>query len=242
MRQIASSSKHIACRAARVVGLLHPQISFLARSFFARSFLPLALAALLLALHAGAARAYEAFSIEAASKNGAVELHVQARISARHAAIWSTLTDYDRLPQFVPCIRSSRVLERRGNIAVVEQKGRAEVLFFSYAVEVTVESLEGPPDTLGVRVLKGNLKQLEGAYRLSRVEGSDNEYLLSWSGVIEPDFSVPAFITVPLMRASFREQFLAMVAEIERRELAMQGTGTQSAAGSKAPGGTAGGS
>jgi ribosome-associated toxin RatA of RatAB toxin-antitoxin module len=226
MRQIVSSSKHIACRAARVAGLLHPPPrSFLLVRFclvrFCLVHCLLVLPPLLLTLHALPARAYEAFSIEAASKNGAVELHVQARVQARHAAIWSTLTDYDRLSQFVPCIRSSRVLERRGNIAVVEQKGRAQVLFFSYAVEVTVESLEGPPDTLGVRVLKGNLKQLEGAYRLTRVEGSPGEYILSWSGVIEPDFSVPAFITVPLMRASFRDQFLAMVKEIERREAAL---------------------
>lgn len=56
---------------------------------------------------------------------------------------------------------------------------------------------------------------------MTRVEGSPGEYILSWSGVIEPDFSVPAFITVPLMRASFRDQFLAMVKEIERREAAL---------------------
>lgn len=196
----------------------------------------------LLALVALPAQAYEDFSIEATSRDGAVVLNVQARISARHAAIWNTLTDYDGLPRFVPCITTSRVIERRGAVSVVEQKGSAQVLFFSYPVEVTVETRESAPDTLSVRVLKGNLRQLEGAYRLTRVPGKEDEYVLSWRGLIEPDFSVPAFITVPLMRASFREQFLAMVAEIERRELAMQGTGTQSAAGSKAPGGTAGGS
>lgn len=164
------------------------------------------------------ARAVEDFSIHASHQGDAVALHVQARVHARAAVIWGTLTDYDHLPQFVPGLTSSRVLERRGASAVVEQKGAARVLFFSYPIEVTVESLENPPDRLGVRVLKGNLKQLEGGYRLQPVAGSEGEFVLSWRGVIEPDFSLPAFLTVPLLRSTFQEQFLAMVKEIERRE------------------------
>jgi ribosome-associated toxin RatA of RatAB toxin-antitoxin module len=175
-------------------------------------------------LAAPAAQAYEGFSIEAAPQNGAVALQVEARVRARHSAIWSALTDYERLPQFVPCIRESRVLERRGNAAVVEQKGRTKVAFFSFDVDVTVESQEVSPELLSVRVLKGNLKQLDGAYRIKRVPGSEDEYLISWRGVIEPDFSVPSFITVPLMRASLRDQFLAMMTEIERRETALRHT------------------
>jgi ribosome-associated toxin RatA of RatAB toxin-antitoxin module len=175
-------------------------------------------------LVAPAAQAYEAFSIEASPQNGAVALQVEARVRARHAAIWSALTDYERLPQFVPCIRESRVVERRGNAAVVEQKGSTKVAFFSFDVDVTVESQEVSPELLSVRVLKGNLRQLEGAYRIKRVPGSEDEYLISWRGVIEPDFNVPAFITVPLMRASLRDQFLAMMTEIERRETALRRT------------------
>jgi len=167
---------------------------------------------------AGGARAAEDFSIESSHQGGAVTLHVRARIHARPAVIWGTLTDYDNLAQFVPGMKSSRVLERRGPATVVEQKGAAHVLFFSYPIEVTVESLESPPDRLLVRLLKGNLRQLDGGYHLSPVEGSEGDYLLSWRGVIEPDFNVPSLITVPLLRSTFKEQFLAMVKEIERRE------------------------
>ncbi|MDB5805377.1 MAG: hypothetical protein JWN73_2699 [Betaproteobacteria bacterium] len=167
---------------------------------------------------AASARAAEDFSIEASHQGGAVTLHVRARIHARPAVIWGTLTDYDKLAQFVPGMKSSRVLERRGLTTVVEQKGFARVLFFSYPIEVTVESLESPPDRLLVHVLKGNLRQLDGGYHLAPVEGSEGDCLLSWRGVIEPDFDVPSFITVPLLRSTFKEQFLAMVTEIERRE------------------------
>jgi ribosome-associated toxin RatA of RatAB toxin-antitoxin module len=175
-----------------------------------------------------AARAAEEFSIQASHKGGAVTVHVQARIHARATVIWGTLTDYDKLPQFVPSIKSSHVLERHGQAAVVEQKGAAQVLFFSYPIEVTVDSVESPPDRLSVRVLKGNLRQLEGGYQLTpvaatSVAGGGDEYLLAWHGVIEPDFSVPSFISVPLLRSTIKEQFLAMVKEIERREALIAG-------------------
>ena len=197
----------------------------------------LLLCLLLLCLRPAPAHAAEDFRIEASAQNGAVVLHVQARLHARMGAIWSTLTDYEKLPQFVPCIRVSRVLERRGPLAVVEQKGAAQVLFFSYPIEVTVESVEKLHESISVRVLKGNLRQLEGGYKLTRVDGREDEYILTWRGIIEPDFDVPSLISVPLMRASLKDQFLAMIAEIERREAALEAARPATAEAKTAAGG-----
>lgn len=162
--------------------------------------------------------AAEQFSIEADAEDGAVSVRIKALVRAHYPVIWGTLTDYDQLPQFIPGMKSSRTIERRGAVAVVEQKGVAEVLIFSYPIEVTVESTESPPDNIGVRVLKGNLKRLDGGYRLERVPGSEAEFMLSWRGVIEPAFSLPSLLSVPLMRSTLQRHFLAMLREIERRE------------------------
>lgn len=178
-----------------------------------------ALAALLAALAwAAPARAAQEFSIEAKADGNAVVIHARARVRAHLPVLWYTLTDYEQLPNFVPGLRSSHVLEKQGNVLVVEQKGVMEVMMFSYPIEVTVESTERMPDSIGVRVLKGNLKQLEGGYSIEKVPGQENEFLLHWRGVIEPAFAMPPFITVPLMRSSLRQQFLGMVGEIERRQ------------------------
>jgi ribosome-associated toxin RatA of RatAB toxin-antitoxin module len=167
---------------------------------------------------AAPARAAEQFSIEAEAEDGAVSIRIKALVHAHYPVIWGTLTDYDQLAQFVPGMKSSRTIERRGPVAVVEQKGVAEVLIFSYPIEVTVESTESPPDSIGVRVLKGNLKRLDGGYRLERVPGSETGHMLSWRGVIEPSFSLPSLLTVPLMRSTLQRHFQAMLREIERRE------------------------
>lgn len=113
---------------------------------------------------------------------------------------------------------TSRVIERRGNTVIVEQIGKAGFLFFTYPIEVVVESFEGPPSFLGIRLIKGSLKQLNGAYRIENTSGKNDEFVLRWSGIIESSISLPLFITVPLMRANISDQFHGIVKEIERRE------------------------
>ena len=48
----------------------------------------------------------------------------------------------------------------------MEQDGEARLLFVSFPIKVVVESAEFPPHLITVRVLKGNLKQLDGRYRI----------------------------------------------------------------------------
>ncbi len=175
---------------------------------------------------AAPAWAAQDFSIEAHAQGNAVVIHTRARIHAHLAVICTTKNDYEHLPQFVPGMKSSRVLEKHGNTSIVEQKGVMEILMFSYPIEVTVETVEHLPDSISVRVLKGNLKQLDGGYTLEQVADHENEYILHWQGVIEADFAMPNFITVPLMRSNLQRQFLGMVGEIEKREAAFANSDT----------------
>ncbi len=168
---------------------------------------------------AGVVMAGEPISVEARRQGSAVQVTTQALVRAPLEVIWQTLTDYDHLAEFVPDIVSSRVIERQGSTVTVEQAGKAHLWFFTYAIDVVVEVTEQPPHTLAVRVLRGNLKQLEGGYRLDKIEGKQgDEYLLQWSGLIEPALPVPTAVALPLMRSNIARQFEGMVREIERRE------------------------
>ena len=165
----------------------------------------------------GIAYGAEGVSIVATRHETAVAIKARATIRAPFALIWQTLTDYENLPAFIPGIKTSRVVERRGNAVIVKQSGHAGFLFFTYTIDVVVESFEHPPSSLTVRVLEGNLKQLDGGYRLEKVGDKADVFLLQWSGIIEPAISLPFFIAVPLMRSNIADQFTSMVNEIERR-------------------------
>jgi len=165
----------------------------------------------------GIAHAAEDLTVEASRKGAYVEVRARASFEAPLSLVWTTLTDYERLPEFIPGLRKSRVISRIGSTAIVEQSGEARFLMFTFPIDVTVESTERPPSSIRVRALSGNLRHLEGGYEVeSDPEGS--KIVLRWAGTIAPDISLPPLIGEVLMRMSIEDQFTGMVREIERRE------------------------
>ena len=163
----------------------------------------------------GPARSADDVSVEATRRDEALEVVCRALVDAPLELVWQTLTDYGRLAEFIPGMRQSRLVERRGAVAVVEQTGDAGFLFFRFPIEVTIESTERPPHSLEARMLKGNLKRLEGAYRLEPRAGG--RILLTWTGVIEA-LSMPPLLGELVMRSNIEDQFRGMVQEIDRRQ------------------------
>jgi ribosome-associated toxin RatA of RatAB toxin-antitoxin module len=166
-------------------------------------------------LAVSAAGAADDMSVEATRRGAAVEVVARATVRAAHEVVWSTLTDYDRLHEFIPGLRKSRLIEYRGSTAIVDQAGEARLLVLSFPIEVTLASTERPPSAIDVRLLKGNLKRLDGGYR---IEPSGDQWLLRWTGLLEPEEPLPPLIGEVLVRLSIEDQFFGMVREIERRE------------------------
>ena len=161
------------------------------------------------------ARAAEDISVESIRRDDALEVVCRATIDAPLDLVWQTLTDYDHLADFIPGMRSSQVVERRGSTVVVEQIGEVRFLFITYPIEVTLASTERPPYTLEVSVVKGNLKRLDGAYRIE--PQGPGRVLLTWNGTVEA-LLMPPLIGEMLMRSNVEDQFRGMVREIDRRE------------------------
>ncbi len=177
---------------------------------------------LLTVLGCANANAAQDLTVEAKRSGSAVAVEARVTLKAPVELIWATLTDYDHLSEFIPGMNESRMIDRRGPAAIVEQHGEAAFLVFSYGIDVVVESAEYPPDRIEIHVLSGNLRRLDGAYRL-RPGDEAGTWLLSWSGLVEPALPVPSFLTVGLMRRNVEAQFSGMVAEIEKR-LAQEAT------------------
>ena len=164
---------------------------------------------------AGPARSAEDVSVEATRRDEALEVVCRAILDAPLEVVWQTLTDYGRLAEFIPGMRRSRLIERRGAVAVVEQTGEAGFLFLRFPIEVTLASTERPPYELDVSMLKGNLKRLDGAYRITPQGGG--KLLLTWTGTVEA-LSMPPLLGELVMRSNIADQFRGMVREIDRRE------------------------
>ena len=127
------------------------------------------------------------------------------------------LTDYEKLPDFVPGLKKSRVASRNGTTVVVEQSGEARFLMFSFPIDVVLEAVEKPQSSIRVRSLSGTLRYLEGGYDVE-AEPDSGKFILRWVGTIAPDVSLPPLLGEVVMRMSIEDQFTGMVREIDRRE------------------------
>lgn len=164
---------------------------------------------------AGAAAAVEDLKVEAERRGDGVEVRARAFIAAPPALVWRVLTDYERLPAFVPGIAKSRVRERQGNHLRLEQSGEARFLVFSFPIEVHLAVTESPPDAVVSRAVGGNLKRMHGRYDLL-ADAARGGVTLLYGGLIEPDFELVPVVGVAALRSMAEDQFRAMVAEIER--------------------------
>jgi len=165
-------------------------------------------------LHVAIAAAADDLWVDVDRNGTRFAVQATATVAAPAAVVWEVLTDYDNLARFIPGLSLSAVHLRSGNRVQLEQKGEARFLVFSYPIEVVLEVLESPSNSISSRAVGGNLKRMNGRYDLKSARGG---ILLRYTGELEPDFGLPPIIGTLAVRSMVEEQFGAMVAEIERR-------------------------
>ena len=82
----------------------------------------------LLIFGTSASHAEAEVKVEAIRKGEFIEARASAAIDAPLSVIWTTLTDYDRLPEFIPGLRRSKSPSRRDGPGSVEPAGGVGVL------------------------------------------------------------------------------------------------------------------
>ena len=125
----------------------------------------LAAVALLLLLATGAANGQQ-ISVEAHREGEAVVVEARAHLKADSRLAWEVLTGYDQYARFVPDLKSSEIVARSGNTAIVEQRGVAGFFLFRFPLEVRMAVTEVPYEEVSAQAIAGNFKEMNGLYRL----------------------------------------------------------------------------
>ena len=171
---------------------------------------PGVLIAFLVALSAHAADV----SVSTRHQGGAIIVEASAEVPGRTGQAWTVLTDYERLSSFIPNMASSRVVARSKAGPVIEQKGVARFLVFSYPIEVRLVVAEFPPNRIEARGVSGSFKKFRGVYSLNVARGRTQ---LHYVCEMVPDFFVPPIVGTAILQRNVEESFGALVDEIVRR-------------------------
>lgn len=143
-----------------------------------------------------------------------IDVQASAVLKADAATAWRVLTDYDRYVEFIPDLRLSHVVARRGAIVTVEQFGDAALWFFRVPVHITFEITEIAPDRIQSRAVAGSLRALTSGYALSPAALGVR---LDYVGRVTPRSERFGRIEQAAVEQSISHQFQALADEIERQ-------------------------
>lgn len=144
----------------------------------------------------------------------AYRIAANGTVAATQALAWRILTDYDRLADYVPDLKSARVLARDGDKVIVEQVGAARFLFFSRDIRLVVLVHEQPPNKIDVSLIEGDMKVYRCSWELVPLESGGTRVL--YRAAIEPAFYVPQAIGTNLVRQDIARMMKAVLKRIER--------------------------
>lgn len=138
-------------------------------------------------------------------------------VTTSPAAVWRVLTDYNRMADYVPDLKSARVVERRGDKVILEQYGAARMLFFSRDIHLVVEVHEQAPNRLDVSLVEGDMKVYQCSWEISSVAATGGTRIV-YNASIEPKFYVPGLVGASLVRKDIARMMAAVLVRLERAE------------------------
>lgn len=148
---------------------------------------------------------------------GVRRLAVQLRTSVSVPDLWSVLTDYEALSDFIPNLSRSTLLGRQGHVVRLSQIGSQQLLGLRFSASVQLELSEHRPEgLLQFRMLKGDFRRFEGCWRLQAVPDAT---LLLYDLTVQGCLGMPVALIEQRLRHDLSENLLAVEKEALRRGL-----------------------
>lgn len=145
----------------------------------------------------------------------------QAQVLAEASAdtAWAVLNDFESLPNFLPTVVSSRVVEDQGHEKIVEQVDRRQVLMMQVDSTIRTQNIAKPEERrIDFHLIDGDLKKMNGYWQIDAITTEAAEQALI-TQVVEADAEAGLFdgIFHKIFANSLQENMLAVKAEVERR-------------------------
>lgn len=128
--------------------------------------------------------------------------------------VMAVLTDYARIPKFVPDVQHSRVLERSGATAVVEQEAVSRFMLFSKRVHLILDIREDAGSIRFRDRCGKSFTSYEGSWIISE---HDSVTVVDYRLSAKPSFEVPAFVLKRLLKRDAAQLIERIKGEIAAR-------------------------
>jgi Polyketide cyclase / dehydrase and lipid transport len=150
-----------------------------------------------------------------ASKTGEViVVDVDLAVRASQDEVWTVLTDYDHMGQFVANLESSAIISRAGNTLDVMQKGKAHYGLLSFPFESVRRIVLTPSREIHSKIVSGDMA---GSEITTRVVSDGAMTQVSVRSQFVPTRWIPPLIGPQVIASETRKQWFTLREEVLRR-------------------------
>jgi len=131
-------------------------------------------------------------------------------------AVWSVITQYEALPQFIPNLVLSRQLSGQNGKILIEQVGQQTVFNVNFSARVVLAMEEDFPNAIRFQMVEGDFKSFTGAWLLASTEAGAGT-ALTYTVDILPKLTTPIRLVECRLRMDLPVNLLAI-----RQQVALQ--------------------
>lgn len=144
------------------------------------------------------------------------EVVASGTVKASPADVWKVLTDYERMPEFVPDLEKTKVISRVGNKAIIEQSGVARFLFLKRTINLVVHVSEEPISTIVITLVTGDMKTYQCRWEMTALpDGAGTR--IAYSGTMVPKFYVPGMLGSNIIRRDIERMMGAVLLRLDQQ-------------------------
>ena len=136
-------------------------------------------------------------------------------VTASPEEVIAVLTDYERIPEYVPDMEVSRVIERTPAGAIVEQQAVSKFLMFVKRVHLVLDVREAADSVRFTDRCRKSFAIYEGAWVISQ---HDSLTVVDYHLRAKPSFEVPGFVLKRLLKRDAGRLIDRIKAEITPRQ------------------------
>jgi ribosome-associated toxin RatA of RatAB toxin-antitoxin module len=121
--------------------------------------------------------------------------------------IWSVLTDCDHTPEFIPNLKSCRILQHGEDTQITEQQVKFSWLLpkITYVYQSNYHKFK----RIDFKKVSGDLRALEGSWVLEEI-GDGRRTILTYSVFSDPGFFIPQWLVRRILRKDLPKVLLAL--------------------------------
>ncbi len=165
-------------------------------------------------LYAGLAGAAEALQVEVRRDSGKIMLSGSFSAPVSKELAWAVMTDFEHMPQFLPNLKSSRILSREGHVWRVAQQGVIPLLLLDYGYESIRDIELTPMQVMHSHSVGGNAGE---THAKTTLDFKDQQTRVQYSATWSPTSSLIASLGLDMMREQLGLHFRALQQEMLKR-------------------------